>query len=626
MKFLENSLEKLARILSRQYHVDVVFKGNQAYTDGKRINLPYFPEINEELYLELNGYLDHEVGHVKFTQFEEVRHVISAYHKEMLNVVEDVRIEREMIREYPGTKFHLDSLNNKLQSKLEETWFSRPWTIRFLISLHRVMEGQSLVEDREVKKYLALCEEEIKQLNYAQNTKQLRVLTEAIVKKLAKEIKQEKEEEKKSEKGESDSKEKSESSGSSKGEKSSKGKKEEKENEESESSCEGEKSEDKKEKSNSASGGNKEEKEKQEEKSSGEAKAPEKKMTKKEKEMKEKAEKLLESKNEKDFQEFEIDVHRMINNKIEQAIEEAKSVEAERGYSYSRSGKKVSIPLTTEFDSEENLSGKDNNYSFMKRSVKPYVNTLKNKLEKIFRSVENAQWKSEKEQGLINARSLSNLVSNQNYRTPFKRLEKNETDKVAVSILLDLSGSMSGSKVETAKLAATAMAEALQGLNINFEVLGFSTKYGNGGRNNSGIDMSRFNRINEALDHKIFKDFSSKKLSGISLAKSSMNNNDGESVMWAAKRLSQRQEKRKVLIVLSDGMPAGEGDSSVLQNDLRYKIGKIDKFGIETVGIGIQTDAVKHFYKDYVVVNNLKDLTTGALTKLSSILLKGIRK
>ena len=43
--------------------------------------------------------------------------------------------------------------------------------------------------------------------------------------------------------------------------------------------------------------------------------------------MKEKAEKLLESGKEKDFEEFEIDVHRMINNKIEKAIEEG----SERG-------------------------------------------------------------------------------------------------------------------------------------------------------------------------------------------------------------------------------------------------------------------------------------------------------
>ena len=625
MKFLENSLEKLARILSRQYHVDVVFKGNQAYTDGKRINLPYFPEINEELYLELNGYLDHEVGHVKFTKFDEVRKVISPYHKEMLNVVEDVRIEREMIREYPGTKFHLDSLNNKLQAQLDKTWFDRPWTIRFLIALHKIMENQAIVEDVELKKYLALCQEEIKQLNFATNTTQLRVLTEAIVRKLQKEIKEEKEEEKNKEGKESkENSEKGEkskgSSSSSKGEKS----EEQEEGEESEgSSSSQEEKSDKKEKQKSSSSS--EGKEENAEEKTGESKKPEKKLTKKEKEMKEKAEKLLESGKEKDFEEFEIDVHRMINNKIEKAIDEGMKVEAERGYSYTRGNKKVSIPLTTEFDKEENLSGKDNNYNQLKRSVKPYVSTLKNRLEKIFRSVENARWKSEKEQGLINARSLSNLVSNQNYRTPFKCLEKNETDKVAVSILLDLSGSMCGSKIETAKLAATAMAEALSGLNINFEVLGFSTRSG-GGHSMSGVDLSRFNRFDEALDHKIFKDFHSKKLSGISLAQSSRNNNDGESVMWAAKRLSQRQEKRKVLIVLSDGMPAGQGDSSVLQSDLRYKVGKIDKFGIETVGIGIQTDAVKHFYKDYVVVNNLKDLTTGALNKLSSILLKGIKK
>jgi cobaltochelatase CobT len=85
MKYLETSLEKLARILSRQYNVEVVFEGQGASTNGKTIYLPNFQEVTEELEKDLNGYLDHEVSHVKFTQFEEVRKVISAYHKDMLN-------------------------------------------------------------------------------------------------------------------------------------------------------------------------------------------------------------------------------------------------------------------------------------------------------------------------------------------------------------------------------------------------------------------------------------------------------------------------------------------------------------------------------------------------------------
>ena len=76
---------------------------------------------------------------------------------------------------------------------------------------------------------------------------------------------------------------------------------------------------------------------------------------------------------------------------------------------------------------------------------------------------------------------------------------------------------------------------------------------------------------------------------------------------------------------MSDGMPAGEGGFGTLQNDLREKIKRIEKTGIETVGIGIQTDAVKAFYKDFVQVDKLSDLTGIAMKKLIQILTKNIR-
>lgn len=571
MRYLENSLEKLARILSRQYQVEVIFEGQQAYTDGKKIVLPYFAELTEELEIMLNGYLDHEVAHVKFTTFDEVRFVLNAYHKQLLNVVEDVRIEREMINEYPGTAFHIKTLNDKLLSDIEKNWLSRPWSVRFLISVGMIMDNRKKIEDAEVQKYLDLCQDEISQLNNAKNTKQLRVLTEKMVKKLLQDKKDEEQ------------------------------KNEQKQNGNGENSKDNK--DDKKQKGKSGKGQN----------------------------SKELGDELIESKKDSDFDQYEIDIHRMINNMIEKQIEkeqeELKNVKM--NYKYENGQGLVSIPVTTKYDREHNLSGKNkaNEYNSLKLKVKPMVNTLKMNLEKIFKSEENCRWKTEKEQGLINSRSLANLASNANYRTIFKDTVRNETDKVAVSILIDLSGSMSGEKVETAKMSAIALGEALNGLGINFEVLGFNTGYSQQLQSyvSSIGDLSRFNRTSETLEHFIFKDFGSNSLVGLSNIKADGANADGESVMWASKRLANRSEKRKVLIVMSDGMPSCGGNSYILQSDLRTKLKQIEKFGIETVGIGIQTDAVKHFYKDYLVINNLKELTTTSLKKLESILLKGIK-
>lgn len=613
MRMLETSLEKLARILSRQYQVDIVFEGQQASTNGKVIYLPYFPEITEELELDLNGYLDHEVSHIKFTHFPESKEVLNSYHHQLLNAVEDVRIERLMIAEYPGTRYHLDSLNRKLIDKLKKTWFNMPWSVRFILATSFTMTGEELIEDKEVQYYLDLCKAEIDTLNDCESTKDLRLVTEKMVKKLLKDLSEE-EKKKKEEQGEG-------GEGDDEGE----------EGQESDKSS-GKGRKNKSSKSKSGEGDDKEIDEDGEGSKSGSSKKDGKKG--KGKPTKADGDNLVKSKNDGDFEQYEIDIHRLIQTMIhekakadEKQLDEAKSY----GYDYHGGNKTVSVPLTTKYDTVHQLSGKNKNneYSGIRAKVKPLVNTLKMNLEKIFKSIENARWKGEREQGLINARSLATLSSNPNYRGVFKEMVKTETDKVAISILIDLSGSMYGAKVETAKLSATAMAEALNGLGISFEVLGFNTGSSSALSSyvrSQKIDSKRFNRYDETLEHFVFKDFNSISLTGLSNIQANGANADGESVMWAAKRLAERKEKRKILIVMSDGMPSCGGDHRILQSDLRVKLAQIEKYGIETVGIGIQTDAVKHFYKDYLVINNLKDLTTTSLKKLESILLKGLRK
>jgi cobalamin biosynthesis protein CobT len=630
MKYLETSLEKLARILSRQYNVEVVFEGQGASTNGKTIYLPNFQEVTEELEKDLNGYLDHEVSHVKFTQFEEVHKVISAYHKDMLNGAEDVRIERLMMKEYPGTENHLVPLRDKLNKKLEKDWFSRPWPIRFIIALMRVMEGDNkFPADKEIQPHLDACKEEIEALNKAKNTKDVRVITEQIIRKLLKDRAEEKEEQKNGEGKKSEKqkgqKSKSQSSSASGGSESS--------GDQESDSSEGEEQDEKSQDQKQGQSGEKSDDKKNEEKKDGKGQVEGEKEENKDfkpsdsktSKSKEKGDSFLTEKSEKAMEQFEIDVHRMINSQIEKQIEKEKAEMKKTGryeYEYTKGGKLLSVPYSSRFDEVIDHTGKDrgNEYPRLRTQVKPLANKMKTTLERIFKSVENSKWKSEREQGLINARSLSQLKSNPNYRTVFKQLSKFETDKVAVSIVVDLSGSMSGDKIHTAKQTAAAMSEALNGLGIKFEVVGFTTGYRMPSVPSSA-DLTRYNRSSETLEHHVFKGFDTNSLCGLANIDAHRNNHDGESVLWAAKRLAARPEKRKILMVMSDGMPAGAVRSQeVLQSDLRMKLAQIEKFGIETIGFGILTDCVKHFYKDFVVVSNLRDLTTTCLTKLSKLL------
>ncbi len=78
-------------------------------------------------------------------------------------------------------------------------------------------------------------------------------------------------------------------------------------------------------------------------------------------------------------------------------------------------------------------------------------------------------------------------------------------------------------------------------------------------------------------------------------------------------------------MVFSDGMPNSCGDHTILNADLKKAVADIKKSGIEVIGIGIETEAVKTFYPEYVVLNDVQDLPKKALGKLAGLLTRGLK-
>ncbi len=98
-------------------------------------------------------------------------------------------------------------------------------------------------------------------------------------------------------------------------------------------------------------------------------------------------------------------------------------------------------------------------------------------------------------------------------------------------------------------------------------------------------------------------------------------NTDGEAVQLAFDRLQDRPEKRKVMMVLSDGYPAAIGSMEKMNDHLRRVVSDIEASGTDIVGIGIQSEAVNRFYTNHVVVNRISDLEGEVMGQLSKILL-----
>jgi len=291
----------------------------------------------------------------------------------------------------------------------------------------------------------------------------------------------------------------------------------------------------------------------------------------------------------------------------------------------------LSIPLSTEFDTITDLTGQGESSAWqrLRAAARAETGALKARLERALRADEWTHWRREQERGEIDRSALAKLVTAPGYRTPFKVKRARKGRDTAITLLLDLSGSMAGDKIALARLCAAALADALVQLDFACEVLGYSSIESADmralftARSAAGGDLRSYNRLVERLDLHIYKRFDSPDLSGIAQIECGHENPDGECLAWAAARLAEHPAQRRVLMVLSDGYPAtGDGNPAILRTDLQARVEAIAKSGIELIGIGILDDAVDTFYPDAVVVRTLSELPATALSVLSKTLLK----
>lgn len=111
-KALINALPLIASALGDKYGVKVVF-GNYrtAATNGNTIFMPNLPLDDKAVGILANGFIDHEASHVKETEMAVFgRKDVKGLRKHLLNIVEDLRIEQAMMNRYPGTRKNLARL------------------------------------------------------------------------------------------------------------------------------------------------------------------------------------------------------------------------------------------------------------------------------------------------------------------------------------------------------------------------------------------------------------------------------------------------------------------------------------------------------------------------------------
>lgn len=265
--------------------------------------------------------------------------------------------------------------------------------------------------------------------------------------------------------------------------------------------------------------------------------------------------------------------------------------------------------------------------------MKNIINKLANRLQRKLLSTQARNWEWGLEEGIIDASRLSSRIVDPTFSHFYKWEKETDFNNTVVTLLIDNSGSMRGRPIMVAALTADIIAKTLERCRIKVEVLGFTTSEWKGGKSrkawNSAASPHSPGRLNDLL-HIIYKNadkpFSrARKNMGLMLKEGLLKENiDGEAIIWAAKRLAIRPEKRKILMVISDGAPVDDSTLSVmggnyLDNHLKEVIETIENHsGIELAAIGIGHD-VTSYYSRAVTIRDVEQLGDAMVNQFTDL-------
>jgi len=263
----------------------------------------------------------------------------------------------------------------------------------------------------------------------------------------------------------------------------------------------------------------------------------------------------------------------------------------------------------------------------------PLITKIANRLQRKLLAQQSRNWDFNMEEGYLDTSRLSRIIANPQNKLSYKQEKEVEFKDTVVSLLIDNSGSMRGRPITVAALCSDILAKTLERCLIKTEILGFTTKAWKGGESREKWIKDRKpsnpGRLND-LRHIVYKSANSpsrrsKKNLGLLLREGILKENiDGEALLWANNRLKNRQEKRKILIVISDGAPVDDSTLSVnpgnyLEKNLREIINQIEnKKEVELVAIGIGHD-VSRYYSNAVTIMDVDQLGEVLLNELSEI-------
>ncbi len=238
------------------------------------------------------------------------------------------------------------------------------------------------------------------------------------------------------------------------------------------------------------------------------------------------------------------------------------------------------------------------------------------RLQRCMGAAQPLRWQSSLEQGSLDPARLAGVVANPLNLCVHRQRTRPGPAGVAVTLLVDNSGSMRGAPIAYAAAAVDVLAPLLERGGVRLEILGFTTGAWMGGRPCErwvGAGSPPLpGRLNQ-LRHIVYKHLDQpwavarRSLGAMLDGRNLKENIDGEALAWAHARLLARTHRRRILVMLCDGSPSDTATeqangSGYLHRHLQEVIGRIGALqAVELLTIGTDP-AVSGLYPGAVVL------------------------
>jgi len=212
---------------------------------------------------------------------------------------------------------------------------------------------------------------------------------------------------------------------------------------------------------------------------------------------------------------------------------------------------------------------------------------LRYQVRRLFENTGLDEWQHNRKVGAINTSKLASIATGNVH--VFKRHHEEGGIDSAVSIVLDLSGSMRRGLDKPTVKTCVALYETLSNAGVSVQVVGFNF----------------YTSVLVPFNTPIIK--AKQTLSRVEFQGST---NDYFAIRFAHETLHNRPEVRKVCFVLTDGI--GAKDNVIAQ------IAQGDALGITTVGVGLGID-LSDIYKNNIHVSDVDNLGTASFDKIKLV-------